>query len=335
MSAKPPILILHATGTNRDREAAWACELAGGAAEIIHVNQLFAGERRLADYRMLVLPGGFSYGDDLGAGKLWAVALRHRLGDDLTAFIAAGRPVLGICNGFQVLVKAGVLQESGGRRQEAGDRRQETGSRRQETGDRRQEAGDRRQETGDRKQETGDRSQEPGASEMSCSLTPDPCALIPDPCALIPDPHPLTPAFTLTRNDSARFECRWVYLEANQASPCVFTRGLTAPIYCPVAHGEGKFVARDAETLAALEAGGGAALRYTGPAGAPAAYPWNPNGSQNDIAGICNPQGNVLGLMPHPEDHLIGEHHPRYHHGERGMLGLPLFRNGVRYAAGL
>ena len=110
MSAKPPILILHATGTNRDREAAWACELAGGAAKIIHVNQLFAGERRLADYRMLVLPGGFSYGDDLGAGKLWAVALRHRLGDDLTAFIAAGRPVLGICNGFQVLVKAGVLQ---------------------------------------------------------------------------------------------------------------------------------------------------------------------------------------------------------------------------------
>ncbi len=78
MSRRPPILILHATGTNRDREAAWACELAGGAAEIVHINRLIAGEVRLADYRMLILPGGFSYGDDLGAGKLWAIALRYR-----------------------------------------------------------------------------------------------------------------------------------------------------------------------------------------------------------------------------------------------------------------
>jgi phosphoribosylformylglycinamidine synthase len=284
MSAKPPILVLHATGTNRDREAAWACELAGGAAEIVHMNRLFAGERRLADYRMLVLPGGFSYGDDLGAGKLWAVALRHRLGDDLTAFIAAGRPVLGICNGFQVLVKAGLL-------------------------------------SGVRGQESGIRSQETGVRGQGAGLTSDPCAL--------------TPAFTLTRNDSARFECRWVYLAPPPASPCIFTRGLTEPIYCPVAHGEGKFMARDAETLAGLEAAGLAALRYTGPDGAAAPYPWNPNGSQNNIAGICNPQGTVLGLMPHPEDHLIPEHHPRYHHGERGMTGLPLFRNGVNYAAEL
>ncbi len=277
MSAKPPVLILHATGTNRDREAAWACELAGGAAEIVHVNQLFAGERRLADYRMLVLPGGFSYGDDLGAGKLWAVALRYRLGDDLTAFITSGRPVLGICNGFQVLVKAGLLQGTGVR--------------------------------------------SPIGRE-SDDLRP-------------PTPNPQPPAVTLTRNDSARFECRWVYLAPQPHSPCIFTRGLTEPIYCPVAHGEGKFVARDAETLAALEAAGLAALRYTGPDGAAAAYPWNPNGSQGDIAGICNPQGTVLGLMPHPEDHLIPEHHPRYHHGERGMTGLPLFCNGVKYASEL
>lgn len=279
MSAKPPILVLHATGTNRDREAAWACDLAGGAAEIVHVNQLFAGERRLADYRMLVLPGGFSYGDDLGAGKLWAVALRYRLGDDLTAFIATGRPVLGICNGFQVLVKAGLLAGAGGQGLGVGD---------------------------------------PVVSNPQS-----------------PTSNPQPPIVTLTRNDSARFECRWVYLAPQPDSPCIFTRGLTEPIYCPVAHGEGKFVARDAKTLAALEAGGLAALRYTEPDGATAAYPWNPNGSQNDIAGICNPQGNVLGLMPHPEDHLIPEHHPRYHHGERGMTGLPLFRNGVKYAAGL
>ena len=64
-----------------------------------------------------------------------------------------------------------------------------------------------------------------------------------------------------------------------------------------------------------------------------AGYPWNPNGSQADIAGICNPQGTVFGLMPHPEDHILPEQHPLRHRGERGLLGLPLFVNGVRYAA--
>ena len=83
---KPRILILHATGTNRDRDVAWACELAGGRPEIVHINRVIAGERHLLDYQMLVLPGGFSYGDDLGAGKLWAVALSYRLADDLAEF---------------------------------------------------------------------------------------------------------------------------------------------------------------------------------------------------------------------------------------------------------
>ncbi len=266
---RPPILVLHATGTNRDREAAWACELAGGAPEIVHMNQLIAGERRLAEYRMLVLPGGFSYGDDLGAGKLWAVALRYRLGEELQAFVAAGKPVLGICNGFQALVKA---------------------------------------------------------------------ALLPGPMALSGNGQPADGGqqlVTLARNDSARFECRWVYLQPQPASPCLFTRGLEERIYCPVAHGEGKFVARDAATREAIEALGLVALRYVNPDGGPAGYPWNPNGSQGDIAGICNAQGNVLGLMPHPEDHVIAEQHPRFHRGECGQLGLPLFRNGVIYASQL
>jgi phosphoribosylformylglycinamidine synthase len=273
----PPILILHATGTNRDREAAWACELAGGAPEIVHVNQLAAGQRRVQDYRMLVLPGGFSYGDDLGAGKLWAVALRHRLGDALQAFVAAGRPVLGICNGFQALVKAGIL---------------------------------------------------PGLNGVE-SPTNQPVTQSPNQQA------------TLTRNDSARFECRWVYLQPQAGSLCVFTRDLDEPIYCPVAHGEGKFVARDEAMLAAMEAQGLVALRYARPGAADAAttngvgHPWNPNGSQHDIAGVCNPAGTVFGLMPHPEDHVILAQHPRVHRSERGMSGLPLFVNGVRYAASL
>ncbi len=269
MSRRPPILILHATGTNRDREAAWACELAGGAAEIVHINRLTAGEVRLSDYRMLILPGGFSYGDDLGAGKLWAVALRYRLAEPLAAFIAAGRPVLGICNGFQALVKAGLL---------------------------------------------------PGGTNGT--------------------PAAARQTVTLTRNDSARFECRWVYLQPQAASPCVFTRGLDELIHCPVAHGEGKFVPADTATLVELEAGGLVALRYTrpdgqAPPGGTVGYPWNPNGSAGDIAGICNAAGTVLGLMPHPENHIIEAQGPQYRRGERGQLGLALFRNGVRYAAAL
>jgi phosphoribosylformylglycinamidine synthase len=226
------------------------------------MNQLIGEERRLRDYRMLVLPGGFSYGDDLGAGKLWAAGLRSRLADALGDFIESGRPVLGICNGFQALVKAGLLPEDGA-----------------------------------------------GA--------------------------PARGAATLTRNDSGRFECRWVYLRPQADSPCVFTSGLDEPIFCPVAHGEGKFVTRDVDVLAALESSGQAALRYAAPSGAAMGYPWNPNGSQGDIAGICNRRGNVLGLMPHPENHLIPEQHPLYHRGVQGMTGLPLFQNGIRYASEL
>ena len=262
----PPVLIMHATGTNRDREAALACELAGGAPEIVHINELMAGSKHLRDYRMLVLPGGFSFGDDLGAGKLWAVLLRFRLADELNAFITAGKPVLGICNGFQVLVKSLLL---------------------------------------------------PGPGSVS---------------GIDDGRQPVT----LTRNDSARFECRWVHLMPQPGSRCIFTDGLAEPIACPVAHGEGKFLARDfAATLQAMEAADLVALRYSNPQGTAAHYPWNPNGSQGDIAGICNSAGNVLGLMPHPEDHIFPEQHPQYHRGRRGQSGLPLFENGIRYAAGL
>lgn len=269
---KPPILILHAPGTNRDREVARACELVGGDPEIVHINQLKAGERRLMDYWMLILPGGFSYGDDLGAGKLWAVALQHTLADDLAAFVEAGRPILGICNGFQALVKAGLLPNLG---------------------------------------RCGAGQAAPNSGEQGLMAAPQ--------------------IVTLTRNDSAQFECRWVYLEPQPGSPCVFTQGLGDVIYCPIAHGEGKFVAQDKETLANLEAMGLVALRYVGPDGEIADYPWNPNGSQGNIAGICDARGTILGLMPHPEDHIVLQQHPRFYRGEQGLLGLRLFQNGVRY----
>lgn len=254
---KPRILIVHASGTNRDRETAWACELAGGSPEIVHVHQLRRGERRLGDYQMLIIPGGFSYGDALGAGKVLSLDLRHYLQEELAAFIAGGRPVLGICNGFQALLKSGFL---------------------------------------------------PGDTELG-------------------------PA-TLTCNASGHFECRWVTLLPNPRSPCVFTRGIREPIVCPVAHGEGRFVS---DKVPALMEKGLVALRYGREDGMPAdgEYPANPNGSEGDIAGICNPAGNVLGLMPHPEDYILRYQHPRWPHDGRGGLGLQIFINGVRYAAEL
>jgi phosphoribosylformylglycinamidine synthase len=260
VTTAPRILVLHANGTNRDREAALACQLAGGQPDIVHINQLLHGERNVLDYQMLVLPGGFSYGDDLGAGTLWALDMRHRLHTAINAFVEQGRPVLGICNGFQTLVKAGVL---------------------------------------------------PGGS--------------------IALPDGLVRPVTLTDNECGHFECRWVYLRPKGDSPCLFTRGLQDElILCPVAHGEGRFIAFDRNVLTALHNERLIALTYSDESGIRAPYPANPNGSHANIAGLCNRQGNVLGLMPHPEDHIFPWQHPRWHRGERGRLGLSLFINGVQ-----
>ena len=257
--SQPQVLILHATGTNRDIEAATAVEQAGGQPAVVHVNELRARPARLHEFQMLILPGGFSYGDALGAGRLMASDLRWLFQDEIAHFIGTGKPVLGICNGFQALVKSGWL---------------------------------------------------PGPPEAGIQAT-------------------------LTRNRSNRFECRWVWLEPNPESRCVFTKTLTDRIYCPVAHGEGRFVPRDETTLEQLQAGGQIALTYVNPESGPAGYPFNPNGSVADIAGACNEQGNVLGLMPHPEDHVIPQQHPRWTRGEQGELGLALFVQGVRYAGQL
>ena len=256
----PKCLILHATGTNRDHEAAQAIELAGGRPEIVHINQLRRGEKHWRDYQMLVLPGGFSYADALGAGKLLALDLQAYFADEVQEFVAAGKPVIGICNGFQALVKAGILPSP--------------------------------TEDGDGK------------------------------------------VGTLTFNTSGHFECRWVTLKP-LSQRCIWTRGLTELIYCPVAHGEGNFQLRHAALLSALQCADQIALTYTLPNGAPAdgAYPHNPNGSIADIAGICNPAGNVLGLMPHPENHIYPWQHPHRTRCIHGCSGLPLFENGVRYVS--
>jgi len=279
----PPALILHATGTNRDHEAAQAIELAGGQPEIVHLNQLRSGERRWSDYQVLVLPGGFSYADALGAGRLLALDLNAYFSDEVRTFVEAGKPVIGICNGFQALVKAGILPSPPAHLP------------------------------------SGEESNPPLGKGSSL-------------------PSPLgrrggEEGATLTFNACGHFECRWVTLKP-ASQHCLWTRGLGELIYCPVAHGEGNFQLANPERVADLAAQDQVALVYTQPDGFPAGgmYPYNPNGSIGDIAGICNPQGNVLGLMPHPEDHLFAWQHPHHSRGVSGQTGLALFANGVNYA---
>ena len=277
------VLVLRAPGINRDEDAAAAIEMAGGQPERIHVNRIVEGTVRLNDYAMLVIPGGFSYGDHLGAGKLLAVDLAHRLQEQLAGFVADGRPVLGICNGFQVLVKAGIL---------------------------------------------------PGNEEPENQKTIEPAK---QNIHGFPVLRFSSSEATLTDNTSGQFECRWVHLASEPQSTCIFTKGLERTIEVPVAHGEGRFVARDAATLNHLREHGHVALRYVTADGSPTEYPANPNGSDDNIAGICNLAGNVLGLMPHPEDAILPTQHPRWtreawrNEGD----GLVIFRNAVWYAGSL
>lgn len=106
---KPPVIVLRAAGSNCDVETGRAFELAGAAPELVHVNRLMSGEKRLSDYALLAIPGGFTYGDDVAAGKILAAEVSAKLTDEVREFMDRGGLVIGICNGFQVLAKTGFL----------------------------------------------------------------------------------------------------------------------------------------------------------------------------------------------------------------------------------
>jgi len=261
--SRPPVLIPHASGTNRDAEAAQAVEAAGGDPRIIHINSLRKGTVKWADHAAILLPGGFSYGDSLGAGARLALELRTWFADELAAAVRRGSPILGICNGFQALVKSGLL------------------------------AG--------------------------------------------PD-RPGRRGITLTHNADGKFECRWVTLGVEPSCRSGWLGDVSGLVVrCPVAHGEGRIVAADQDVIKSMNDGGLVAFRYldsgatpvepTGPASG--AYPANPNGSDDDIAGICDATGAVVGLMPHPEDHIHDWQRPS---GDPGGSGLPLFKAFVEAA---
>ena len=210
------VVVIRSAGANCNDETAHAFKQAGAEVEQIHVNEFVQGLRRFSEFEIAVIPGGFSYGDYVSAGAILANQLSSKLKEDLENFVKDGRILLGICNGFQVLVKTNLL---------------------------------------------------PGDGMKA----------------------------TLANNDSGNFECRWVKLLDKEGKV----------LNVPVAHGEGKFLA-DAETLKRIEENGQVLYRYSG-----SSFPENPNGSLNDIAGITNNGGNVIGLMPHPERHLSCENHPQ------------------------
>lgn len=252
-------LVLTGFGINCDGETESALHRVGAAVRRVHLNDLIAQPMLLDSAHIFAVPGGFSFGDDVASGKILANRLRYKLGDPLERFVADGKLVIGICNGFQVLVKMGMLPMFEGRFA----------------------------------QET-----------------------------------------TLTHNTSGRFENRWVWLRADPTTRCVWLRGIER-LELPVRHGEGRFVPRDAGVLDRLRKNGQVALRYCRPDGAPARneFPYNPNGSEDDIAGICDPTGRVFGLMPHPEAYVDRANHPRWNRENlpKEGAGLQVFRNAVDY----
>lgn len=256
---KVKVMVLKTAGTNCDYETMHAFELCGADVDLVHINQLIGKEKNIMDYKILAIPGGFSYGDDVSAGKILANEMKYKLIDALSKYVSARRLVIGICNGFQVLVRTGLL---------------------------------------------------PGFEGI--------------------DKEEYT---TLTFNDSGKFEDRWVYLKSI-SDRCVFTKGTRKIIYLPVAHGEGKFVTLNNKVLKKIKTNDQIVFKYVSADGNSSSYPDNPNGSIESIAGICNPGGNILGMMPHPERFLYKYNHPRWTREklrEEGD-GLVIYRNAVEFA---
>ena len=242
------IAILRIEGTNCEQESYDAFKRLGADPEYVHLKQLLHidcnkdEKRDIFDYQCIMIPGGFSSGDYIRAGAIFAARIKSKLEKDLEEFVKQEYPMLGVCNGFQVLTELGLL---------------------------------------------------PGIDVLMQD--------VPNAC--------------LSINDSNRFECRPTLLKHENRGKCVFTSKIPKNDIrlMPSAHAEGKLLFpldKQEKYLKKLEDQDQIVFRYVDPDGDYAGYPWNPNGSFSNLAGICNSIGNVFGMMPHPERTFYRHQHP-------------------------
>lgn len=244
------VAVLRIEGTNCEQESFDSFKRLGTDPEFVHLKQLLGidctkeEKRDILEYQCLMIPGGFSAGDYIRAGAIFAARMKSQLQKTLSEFVKQEYPILGVCNGFQVLTELGLL---------------------------------------------------PGMDEVIRS--------VPDACLYL--------------NDSNRYECRPTLLKHENKGTCVFTTKIPKNEIrlIPSAHAEGKLLfplEKQEAYLNKLEKNDQIVFRYVDPEGRYAGYPWNPNGSPGNIAGICNPSGTVFGMMPHPERTFYRHQHPNW-----------------------
>ena len=266
--ATPKVCVLRAPGTNCDPETAFAFDAVGGQSHRIHIGQLAEQPLLLKDYQILCIPGGFSYGDDVGAGVIFSSQIRHFLTDSMREFLSRDTLILGICNGFQTLVKTGILP--------------------------------------------GGSTTWPPTSESRSKVT-------------------------LTWNENSRYTALWVKLKVARPDHA-FLRNLDE-LELPIAHAEGRLLTADESVLSDLKVNRQIALQYVGGQNQTGdevlPYPMNPNGALANIAGLSDPSGRILGLMPHPERFLRHTQHPTWTRmtEHREAAGLKIFQNAIQYFA--
>ena len=262
---KPHVLIFSGYGLNCEEETKYAFDTAGGQADIVHINDLIDQPKRLSDYQILAFPGGFSYGDDTGSGNAYAQKIRNHLWAEIEDFVRSDKLVIGICNGFQILVNLGLLPAL---------------------------------------------NKQYGQREVA-----------------------------LAHNDNARYTVRWVDLQVENQTPWL---AKIKKLSLPIAHGEGRFYAGE-KILKQLKKKNLIALKYCkGEICKLQSLTANPNGALEDIAGITDESGRILGLMPHPERAISFTQLPHWTLLKEQYLrknkplptegpGIQIFKNAVSY----
>jgi len=264
---KPKVIVLSGYGLNCEEETKLAFELNGAVGDIVHINDLIAGKYKLSDYQIMAIGGGFAYGDDTGAGIAYANRLRNHLWNDIEKFIKSGKLIIGICNGFQILMNLGLLPAL---------------------------------------------KMQYGKREMG-----------------------------LMPNESARYTVRFADLRNDNKTNSPWLVGLDS-FSIMMSNGEGRLVA-DEKVMKEVNKKGVVAFRYyKGPMAEYLDLPYNPNGSIEDIAGLTDETGRIIGLMPHPERAMFftqmadwGLTKERLKREGKPLPefagGLKIFKNGVEY----